>query len=197
VRVVDNAAPVVIMDDSIRVTIGSNQTKGETDGRARVRTEDVDEGSFDNCGIAEMKIRRLDGCLGASSFADYVEFGCCDVGTPVRVELRVTDLNGNSAVSWGFVDVEGAQISYSCPDDIEVTCEDFNEALASSATSEEYGFPTALDGCTPGIDSFWVENNIECGEGTFTRYWSFDGGKAGEASCEQVIQYQERIINGK
>ena len=75
VTVVDSEAPAVACQD-ISVQLDAN-------GSASISAQDLDDGSSDNCGIAELTI-------------DRSTFNCLDVGT-VPVTLTVTDIHGNEA----------------------------------------------------------------------------------------------------
>jgi gliding motility-associated-like protein len=74
VIVEDIAPPIVIVRD-ITVELDEN-------GRATIAAEDIDNGSTDNCGIAELSL-------------DTAVFDCPELGD-TNVELTVTDLSGNS-----------------------------------------------------------------------------------------------------
>jgi uncharacterized protein (DUF2141 family) len=86
VEVVDNVPPVAICQD-ITVQLDSL-------GTASIVAEDLDGGSFDNCGIASFEL-----ALGADSF------GCADVGENT-ITLTVTDVNGNTSTCEAIVTVE-------------------------------------------------------------------------------------------
>jgi len=95
--VVDKVAPVAVCDDDLNISIGGQ-------GYARVHAEDIDEGSWDNCGPIRIEVRRLvtedENCNAITSYfsdwGDYVDFNCCDIGDAVRIELQVwDDANGD------------------------------------------------------------------------------------------------------
>jgi hypothetical protein len=95
--IVDKVAPVAVCDDDLNISIGGQ-------GYARVHAEDIDEGSWDNCGPIRIEVRRLitkdDNCDAIASvfsdWGDYVDFNCCDIGDAVRIEMRVwDDANGD------------------------------------------------------------------------------------------------------
>ena len=50
VEVIDNLEPIAVCDDDLHISIG--------DGVARISAEDVDEGSWDNCGLEDIFISR-------------------------------------------------------------------------------------------------------------------------------------------
>jgi len=85
ITVIDNVPPTAICDEHTVASLGS-------DGYVSIPASVFDDGSFDNCELVEIKVRRMtDAChfppqLG---FGDYAEFCCADLGTTVMVELRV------------------------------------------------------------------------------------------------------------
>jgi hypothetical protein len=93
----DKVAPVAVCDDDLNISIGGQ-------GYARIHAEDIDEGSWDNCGLIRLEVRRLitkdENCEAIpsvfSDWGDYVDFSCCDIGDAVRIELQVwDDANGD------------------------------------------------------------------------------------------------------
>jgi len=93
----DKVAPVAVCDDDLNISIGGQ-------GYARVHAEDIDEGSWDNCGPVRVEVRRLvtedENCEAITSYftewGDYVDFSCCDIGDAVRIEMQVwDDANGD------------------------------------------------------------------------------------------------------
>jgi hypothetical protein len=55
-KIVDKIAPVVICDDSLRVAISS--AFNVSNGISKLKATDVDEGSYDNCGLRWLRVRR-------------------------------------------------------------------------------------------------------------------------------------------
>lgn len=80
VTVVDVTPPVVVAQD---ITI-----QLDTTGNTMITAADIDNGSYDNCGIASMSI-------------DVTSFDCSNIGVPNYVALTVTDIHGNSATATG------------------------------------------------------------------------------------------------
>ncbi|MBT8191391.1 MAG: hypothetical protein KJO29_13250 [Bacteroidia bacterium] len=62
------------------------------DGCAKLHAESIDNGSWDNCGIESLDIRKK----GQSQWVDYVEYCCSCNLTDQVVQLRVTDTSGNT-----------------------------------------------------------------------------------------------------
>ncbi len=125
ITVVDQTAPVAICDANTNVTLGS-------DGIARVYATTFDDGSYDNCGIQSIQIRRMTqgwcppGTADDTQFRDYVEF-CCEDATGtgwVEVELMVTDYAGNIGKCWAQVYIaDYSEPSIVCPPDITINCD--------------------------------------------------------------------------
>ena len=125
----DLTKPVMKCDDELRITLVDGDAKLGINGYAQATYEDVDEGSWDNCELVDLQVRRLvDNTSGAaddyekkygadyredyieetgySKWDDIVEFFCADIDAPVEVQLRGTDSNGNVSTCWLNVDVE-------------------------------------------------------------------------------------------
>ncbi|MFT7898778.1 PKD domain-containing protein [Tenacibaculum ascidiaceicola] len=84
VTVEDNTLPTVICQD---ITVSLDAT-----GLATITTADIDNGSFDICGIASMSL-------------DKTTFDCTDIGVNTVI-LTVTDVNGNSNTCSATITVE-------------------------------------------------------------------------------------------
>ncbi len=181
VTVEDNRDPIAIANRQLNVTLG-------TDGIGTITPELLDEGSFDACGIQSYEIRRLaSDCQARSEWTTgEVEFYCCEVGTTVDVELRVTDGDGNSAVAVGQVLVEdGVPLTISCVNDLSISCDEDLDLFSSMS----YLSPELLTGCE-NVDTFFsVTNNVECGSGTIIREWTFSRSNTENqtATCSQII----------
>ncbi len=118
-NVVDDQRPYAICDQHTKVNLGTN-------GEARLFPENVDDGSFDNCGIVDWKIRKMTyGCDSSYfEFGPYVGFCCDESGDTLMVAMLVTDASGNSNTCMVEVLVEDKlppQII--CPPDITVSCD--------------------------------------------------------------------------
>jgi len=84
ITVIDNEAPVVITQD---ITVQLDAT-----GNVSITTADVNNGSYDNCGIVNMEL-------------DVYAFTCANVGQNT-VTLTAWDLQGNSTAVTAIVTVE-------------------------------------------------------------------------------------------
>ncbi|MCO6490728.1 MAG: T9SS type A sorting domain-containing protein [Phaeodactylibacter sp.] len=107
VTVEDNVAPEAECED---VTVRLD----EEDGEATIDASDIDDGSSDACGIAEMSLSKR-------------RFDCDDVGEKT-VTLTVTDENGNSSTCTATVTVEDR-------DNPEALCQDITVQLGPDGTA--------------------------------------------------------------
>ncbi len=80
-------------------------------GQAGITADDIDSGSFDDCGDVELSI-------------DRDSFDCSDLGTPVVVTLTVTDESDNVSTCQTTVTVEDCQdpVINNCPSGFTTTC---------------------------------------------------------------------------
>ncbi len=175
VTIEDNATPVAVCDDQLRVSLGGG-------GIARLTALDIDEGSVDNCGIESYQVRRLGGCLPGTPFGDFVDFECCDAGESVNVELLVTDAAGNSASCWLTVAVEDKSApSISCPSDKAFTCEE------NISDFSVFGNASAIDNCDASIEESSITNIDNCGAGEIIRTFIATDNFGNSSECSQRI----------
>ena len=118
---------VTVVDETIPVAICLKEnTVSITDRSAFIRATDIDQDSYDPCGIDSIKIRRSGTFCNPSDtlWQDIVEFCCDDLNEDVSVGLRVWS-NGNWNECWINVFVKGgSQATVTCiPDTIVMTCE--------------------------------------------------------------------------
>jgi hypothetical protein len=177
----DNIAPIAICDLYTVVALGF-------DGTAVFGVMTFDDGSWDNCGIVEYKVRRMDNpnCPGndATPFADNVPFSCCDIGDDVMVELQIKDAAGNVNSCMVEVDVQDKlDPTITCPANKTIYCDEDYEDLTLT------GEATGNDNCgTPTITYNDVDINIGCGGvGEVTRVWTATDAEGQTASCIQMI----------
>ena len=180
---IDIIAPTAICDQNTVVGIGQN-------GTAIVQAITFDDGSTDNVGIVLMEVRRMDSpaCPGSdgTSFGPTVPFYCCDIGTTVMVEFRVSDAAGNVNSCMVEVEAQDKLIPIiNCPADISILCTEYpNPSLTGEAT--------ASDNCETNVSVAYNDILItedDCGEGQITRVWTATAGTGqySTASCIQII----------
>ena len=191
----DQIAPVAVCGNQMTISLGGN-------GLGRILAQNIDQGSFDACGVANIEVRRStilpNGCVEGLSevqdFAPYVDFYCCDIGTPVEVELRVTDIFGNTNSCWVDINVED-KINPICnpPQDLTVDCTTLPANFDPQDLSQLqtlFGIPAGNDNCSiAGFSENTPTVNLDnCGIGTIRRSFTV-ADPAGNSSsiCEQTI----------
>lgn len=136
----DNISPVAICDAHTIVALSNN-------GTAKVYATDIDDGSYDNCQIAEYKVRRMfpgwcpPGVADDTQFRPYVEFCCEDIGQTIWVVMRVVDLFGNYNECMAEVTVQDNTSPHIiCPPNITVSCSFwFNYDALSNPYNRTFG----------------------------------------------------------
>ncbi|MCO6488812.1 MAG: DUF11 domain-containing protein, partial [Phaeodactylibacter sp.] len=176
-RVADLSEPVAICKSGLNISVGGF-------GLARVYAHQIDEGSYDNCGIDSILVRRVyhrdpltcDTILQPyySDWGPYVEFTCCDAGTYVTVELRVVDIHGNVNMCWLDILVEDKTLPYCYNlEDVEVSCDSLPADFDPYDTVQLgilFGEPEVFDNCAAdAIEYDPVVQWSGCGNGTILR----------------------------
>lgn len=195
-KVEDLIEPVVVCQNNLTISLGGN-------GTARIFATDVDEGSRDNCGIDSILIRRRFtknpmSCdsVGAyfSPWTSFVDIGCCDVGAPVYVELRVTDKAGN--FNECIVDVVvNDMIRPFCvaPAPVSITCTALPEMFNPNDTMQLrqlFGVATPTDNCSASWEELTPTVNLDdCNVGNIVRRFRTTDkfGNVSVNTCQQVI----------
>ena len=180
VTVVDKTAPTVICKGEVIVALNFQ-------GEAYVRPSNINDGSWDACGISHFEVRRMgDACeTGTDVFGPLVDFCCEDVGDTIMVEMRVTDFheNTNSCMIPIVVQDKFAPL-IECPDDIEISCDtpiDLNDL-------SEYGTATAIDACGATVRELTpIADLNQCRQGTIERIFEARD-EMGFARCSQFIE---------
>ena len=117
----DNVPPVVSVQDIVLFL--------DENGMATLTVADLDNGSYDNCGIAGYALNLTD-------------FQCNDVGEH-EVTLSITDVNGNVNTGVAIVTVvDTLPPDIQCPDDFYTNFCD---------PPVEYPIPVAMDNCQAGM----------------------------------------------
>ena len=131
----DTIAPTAVCQD-ITVQLDAN-------GNATIAAGDIDNGSFDNCGIQSLVI-------------DVTDFDCSNVG-PNTVELTVTDVNGNVSTCTSTATVVDEVDPLLACQDITVYL-DANGDISITAMDVDNG---STDAC--GIDTMVVDvTDFDC-----------------------------------
>lgn len=200
--VVDDKAPTATCNEFLQVTL-------DGDGRATLNALDADEGSWDNCGLADLQVRRafrkdtLD-CTSVPEFfgpfAAEAIFSCCDRADTVQVELLAVDAAGNENVCRTEVLVED-KVRPQClaPKPDTVSCLELADNFDFADTSlvnARFGRALALDNCAAEIEELpALDDRNQCGVGIVTRrFRALDkSGNYSPASCTQRIAVRDVI----
>jgi len=176
INIQDNIAPTVICKENLVVSLTQN-------GMAQVIAQAFDNGSYDNCQLDRIMVRRMDSCGTAMviPFGNVVDFECCDVGMEVMVELGVWDTVGNFNSCMVRVQVQDKVTpTIICPPDLTVPCD-------TNLTDLSIFGPASVSGgeCNIASLSLVETRNLDnCGVGTITRTWTVPGTTI---SCSQTI----------
>ena len=201
--VVDNIEPTAICNDDLHISLGGQ-------GVARVFAESIDEGSWDNCGVDTLLVRRLieydlTTCEPVtpyySDWAGYVDFSCCDAGLLVTIELKVVDVYGNENTCWLNALVEDKVKPYClAPPSVSISCPDVPDGLDPMDTGDLqalFGVATATDDCgVATVEELPPVVNIgTCGDGTIVRYFraTDEAGNISQNTCQQLITITEEF----
>ncbi|MBK7425686.1 MAG: HYR domain-containing protein [Saprospiraceae bacterium] len=121
----DDIYPIPVCETVRVVSLG-------TDCTAKIAAESFDDGSYDNCGIAQMEVARMlpSNCYSPAGsalvFRDSVSFCCEDILASEdqrRVLFRITDEAGNSNTCMVRVEVQDKLLpTLVAPPDITVDC---------------------------------------------------------------------------
>eukprot|EP00903_Cladosiphon_okamuranus_P000764 g762.t1 len=190
----DEIEPSAACDDELNVSIGGGDVLNGIEGIARIFAEDVDEGSYDNCGEVSLEVRRnywRNGTCDASEnrwspWGEFVDFYCCDIANEITIELRVTDESGNQNICWMTVTPEDKLNPYCyAPQDVELDCNELPLTFPGDieqAYEDDFAATSlmmdALFGAATGTDNCAVDTIVErtpniqineCGWGSITR----------------------------
>ena len=195
--VADIVPPAVSCDEFTQVALGGN-------GEILVNASTFDDGTYDNCSDdVWFKARRMDQntCDSVDVFDDQVKFCCEDQGDTITVVFRAYDMqvpagevglddfepHYNDCMVQVFVEDKVKPVCES-PDDVEVTCENFDPSLWA------YGFAEGLDNCC--LDTITVSDNYAlfdtlCNKGTITRTFRVFDCAANSTQCTQriIVEY--------
>ncbi len=170
VTVIDDDAPTVVCNDETVVSLN-------LDGTAIVFASSFDGGSYDNCCLDKLLVRRV----GDNDFGSSVKFLCTD--SDVMVELQATDCYGNANTCMVNVSIQDkVEPSITCPADQTIDCE------ADYSDLSIFGEPQVFDNCGFDIVESTQTNLDNCGQGTIKRTWTAMGNNGGGVtSCTQTI----------
>jgi uncharacterized repeat protein (TIGR01451 family) len=181
VNVYDRTPPVAICDQQTVVTL-------DRFGEAWVAANVFDDGSYDDCHLKYMQVRRMTSpnvpCGYTDQFFhDSVQFCCQDIGKEIMVMFKVVDAHGNENTCMVRVEVQDKTIPHiSCPHDVTIEC-DYHYNLNDLS---EFGKPIVSDNCNVDFREVVDPQINQCREGYIDRIF-IAGNSFGEDVCVQRI----------
>lgn len=203
VSVRDVTTPFPACKAFVKVALGIN-------GIGRVFADSYDNNSIDNCGIEKIEARKMADACGAvqPEFRDYLDFCCVEIGTSVSVEVRVTDIYGNSNTCMVETLVEDKlPPTITCPPHITLSCTDsynindlsqFGKVVSQESDRQTIHIQNdfhqgvvgrdglASDNCSVQITER-VEEDIDCYVGTIRRVFVVTDASGRKDSCTQIL----------
>lgn len=181
VSINDTEEPTPVCDLYTFVALNEN-------GMAFAGVETFDDGSFDNCGVADITIRRMNnnGCTQPGD-PYTVKFCCQDLGSTHLVALTVTDEAGFTNSCMVQVEVQDNQgpVFSSCPADVTVDCQ------TNFTNLDQFGSASADDTCGATVTNTSTENFTTCGNGVITRTFTAEDNAGNTAVCIQTITVRD------
>ncbi len=208
----DATVPVAKCEDGLNVSIGGAP---DAMGMALITTQDIDNGSYDECGPITLAIACVDTINGelidpVLGYQPTVKVDCDDLGTK-RISLRVTDASGNVNFCWLDILVEdkAAPVCFA-PTPRTVLCSDLpfdfpanvgtafglDQVNVGALLNDLFGTPTGQDNC-PGVTlEVFTPTDLRdnCGVGTITRRFRFTDAQNLQSlqPCVQLITVLEQ-----
>ncbi len=202
IKVVDKVTPNAVCNQFTKTSLDNN-------GFARVFAFTFDNGSTDNCGILNFKVRKMtDNCGFGTTFGDYVDFCCTELGTKQMVAFQVTDIHGNKNTCMVEVTVEDKiKPTIICPPNITLACtdfydvnhlDDFGKVVTKESNRKDvivnnfyhHGVVgrdgLASDNCSVSVTQRY-ELDVKCFKGTIRRTFVATDGSGRKDSCVQII----------
>jgi hypothetical protein len=157
------------------ITVGLN-----AEGIIVVTIDSLDNFYFDNCGLSDTLIARMDEMI----FGESVVFTCDDLGQNPIILVQVTDLSGNSNTCMVAVEVQdklGPNVVY-CPASFQVECNVEDPDLDDE--------PIFEDNCDPNPTVMPASSLVPgcCESYTIFRSWLATDNMGNTSICEQTIE---------
>ena len=179
----DGTLPTAVCTNGISVSLQSG-------GFVTIGSLQVNQNSFDNCGIDLMLVQRLDTILPPAS---TITFDCNDAdgSTQHPVKLFVIDFAGNEASCLTYVVVQdNVAPSISCPANKTIKCD-------GDATPAANGTATAADNCPVLPSDLTFSDAVVAGPGqtcnVINRTWSVKDGAGNMTTCLQTIALLDTV----
>lgn len=185
VNVIDHTPPVAvcIQYTTVSLTIG---------GEAWIPAASFDDGSFDECAIDRIMVKRMDdgeNCnIPNTTFQESVPVCCNDIGEETLIIMRVWDKAGNYNECMVNVEVQDKLApTIVCPDTLWVECQSYYNPEDLAAT---FGEATYYDNCEAEITETYEENFNACGIGSLTRHFTATDQGGRTNTCSQIIYFR-------
>lgn len=168
-----------------------------TVGDAYVYAPSFDNGSFDNCCMDQILVRRMESGCGDplnTTFRPFVYFCCEDVHETHAVVVRAIDCYGNYNECMVQIQIEdNIEPGLTCPQNVTLGCgDDFNNlnatgVVATSVFNQNPGDGIAFDNCNFLDVSYHDAGSLNCGQGSIARTWQVTDLGGSTVSCVQTI----------
>ncbi len=181
VAIEDDEEPIAVCD--LHTFVAVNE-----DGWAIADIESFDDGSWDNCMIDYMEVRRMgSNPCGSNTWDDHAKFCCSDIGNVVMVEMRVWDKKGHSNSCMVEVEVQdNMDPIITCPANRDIDCRSDYSNLSV------FGSATMEDNCSGTITETSTEFIGDCGEGSIRRTFTVTDTGGNTDQCTQVITIENQ-----
>ncbi|MFK7932491.1 MAG: T9SS type A sorting domain-containing protein [Saprospiraceae bacterium] len=205
----DQTPPVVICDDELHLSLISDNEGSQF---ARLRTDALNETSYDNCFPVIFRVRSTNNANQSDNeFGQFAEFSCADLSNPdLMAEMLVIEDRDGDGV---YPDDDGGLIS-SCMarihledkaaptmicEDLTVSCNDASLSALLDPTRTDFRAPAFAEGC-PGVGNTTLSLRIldanfsgDCEAGTFIRRFTATrqlNGFSRTATCDQLVNVE-------
>ncbi len=209
ITVVDKNVPIAICDQYTKVSLSSN-------GSARLNAITIDDGSFDNCQIATLKVAKMTDSCGGSPlvFGDFVNYCCAEANTSVMTILRVTDNFGNSNSCMVEVQVQDKIVPViHCPSNLTISCKNpvdtstlfkYGTIASGQSNVKPINIFDEFNNGVAGYDGYFTDNcdaqittlfkdSTKCHQGAIIRtFWATDKNN-NSAVCRQTILVKDPL----
>lgn len=163
-------------------------------GMAWAGVETFDNGSYDNCAIDRIELRRMSdfACGDSTRWTNKIQFCCEDLGKKIMVQMRVYDKSGNSNTCMVETTVQDniPPKFISCPANVTIGCD------VDKSNLSIYGTPVVSETCGFKLRDSIVRNLTDCGTGTISRIFIATDSSGNSSSCTQVITVRPTIPFG-
>lgn len=147
IRVADQIDAVAVCKSTVNLSLPGT-------GVIQVPIRVFDQGSYDNCGIDTLQIRRILGdSTGWGAWNDrFLRFDCSDVGLALEVQLEAIDAAGNRNYCTARVDIKDNTAPYCINLETAFTsCDSLPDGFSAYDTTAMrllFGMPDVIDNCS-------------------------------------------------